>query len=46
MALSHRVGSTTELAYRRGTALARRAELMQAWADFLALKPKGLLTQM
>ncbi|MFH1795147.1 MAG: integrase arm-type DNA-binding domain-containing protein [Pseudomonadota bacterium] len=36
MALSHRVGDATELAYRRGTALARRAELMQAYADFLA----------
>jgi integrase len=35
MALSHRVGDSTELAYRRGTARARRAELMQAWADFI-----------
>lgn len=36
MALSHKVGDATELAYRRGTALARRAKLMQAYADFLA----------
>jgi integrase len=35
MALAHRVGDATELAYRRGTALERRRQLMQEWADFI-----------
>jgi len=35
-ALAHKVGDETERAYRRGTALERRRQLMQAWADFLA----------
>jgi integrase len=35
MALAHKVGDETELAYRRATALAKRRELMNAWADFL-----------
>ena len=34
MALAHRVGDATEQAYRRGSALQKRARLMQAWADF------------
>jgi integrase len=37
-ALAHAVGNATEAAYRRGDALAKRAELMQAWADFVAPK--------
>jgi integrase len=34
-ALSHAVGSEVERAYRRGDALDKRRELMQAWAQFL-----------
>jgi integrase len=33
-ALAHKVGDETELAYRRGDALEKRRQLMQAWADF------------
>jgi integrase len=35
-ALAHAVGDETERAYRRGDALAKRRELMEAWAAFLA----------
>lgn len=35
-ALAHQVGSKVELAYRRGTALAKRRELMEAWSAFVA----------
>ena len=34
-ALAHTVGDETERAYRRGDALAKRRELMDAWADYL-----------
>ena len=34
MALAHTVGSATERAYRRGRALEKRRELMDAWASF------------
>lgn len=34
-ALAHVVGDQTERAYRRGDALKRRRELMEAWAGFL-----------
>jgi len=34
VALGHVVGDKVEKAYRRGDALARRRELMQAWADY------------
>jgi integrase len=34
IALAHVVGDETERAYRRGDALERRRELMQAWADY------------
>lgn len=34
MALAHAVEDETEAAYRRGTALAKRRELMEAWATF------------
>jgi integrase len=33
--LAHAVGNAVEQAYRRGTALAKRRELMQAWANYL-----------
>ncbi len=35
-ALAHVVGDTTERAYRRGDALEKRRQLMQAWAGFLS----------
>lgn len=34
MCLAHTVGDATERAYRRGDGLARRRELMVAWAEF------------
>jgi integrase len=34
-ALAHRVGDATERAYRRGDALEKRRQLMDAWADYL-----------
>lgn len=34
-ALAHKVGDATEQAYRRSSALEKRRELMQLWADFL-----------
>ena len=33
-ALAHRVGDTTEAAYRRSDALEKRRKLMQAWASY------------
>ncbi|MDQ3039481.1 MAG: integrase arm-type DNA-binding domain-containing protein [Pseudomonadota bacterium] len=36
MALAHTISNKTEAAYRRGNLLAKRRELMQAWADELA----------
>ena len=33
-ALAHKVGNATELAYRRGTAVEKRRELMDAWDRF------------
>jgi integrase len=35
-ALAHAVGNATEEAYRRGTALEKRRELMNAWASYCA----------
>jgi integrase len=40
-ALAHAVGDETERAYRRGDALQKRRELMDAWAAFLAGEPTG-----
>jgi integrase len=37
-ALAHMIGSEVERAYRRGHALEKRRELMEAWAGFLAGK--------
>jgi len=34
-ALAHAVGDETELAYRRGDAIEKRRQLMEAWSDFL-----------
>lgn len=35
-ALAHQVGSEVERAYRRGDAIEKRRQLMQAWADYCA----------
>ncbi len=40
-ALAHKVGDATERAYRRASALEKRRELMQLWADYLDKKAKG-----
>jgi integrase len=40
MALGHKVGSKVERAYLRGSALEKRAALMQSWANYLA-KPRA-----
>lgn len=37
-ALAHVKGDRAEAAYRRGTALEKRRELMKAWAEYLAAK--------
>lgn len=42
-ALAHAVKNQVEAAYRRGDLLAKRVDLMQAWADYLA--PPDLFTQ-
>ncbi|MEQ6916654.1 tyrosine-type recombinase/integrase [Halomonas aquatica] len=39
MALAHTIKNHAEAAYRRGDLLAKRAKLMQQWADFLAIAP-------
>ena len=39
MALAHKVGDSTELAYRRSDALAKRRELMNLWAAHLSPPP-------
>ena len=38
-ALAHVIGSAAERSYRRGDALERRRELMEAWAQYCASKP-------
>jgi hypothetical protein len=38
-ALAHAVGDATERAYRRGDALQKRRELMNAWAAFISEEP-------
>ena len=35
MALAHKVGDEVEQAYRRGTALKKRRELMEAWGRYV-----------
>lgn len=39
MALAHTIKNHTEAAYLRGDLLAKRAKLMQQWADFLTTAP-------
>ncbi|WP_311735632.1 tyrosine-type recombinase/integrase [Croceicoccus naphthovorans] len=41
MALAHLVGNSVERAYRRGTALAKRRELMDAWSAYVVGGPIG-----
>jgi integrase len=36
MALSHAVGSAVERAYQRGELLAKRRQLMEAWAAYIS----------
>jgi integrase len=40
-ALAHAVGDATERAYRRSSALAKRAKLMEAWSNFLDAPAKA-----
>jgi predicted DNA-binding transcriptional regulator len=35
MALAHKVGDAVEQAYRRGTALKKRRQLMEGWAGYI-----------
>lgn len=44
-ALSHTVGDATERAYRRGDALAKRRDLMAAWATYCATPPTANVLQ-
>jgi len=43
-ALAHTIGNKAERAYRRGTAINRRRELMEAWATYLASPPASVAT--
>ena len=36
LCLGHKAGDATELAYRRGDALAKRRELMDLWSEYCA----------
>ncbi len=40
-ALAHTIQNKAERAYRRGTAVERRRELMESWAEYLAAKTSG-----
>ncbi len=40
-ALSHVIGDKAEQAYRRGDALEKRRELMEAWASFCSISDRG-----
>ncbi|QYE35247.1 integrase arm-type DNA-binding domain-containing protein [Polymorphobacter sp. PAMC 29334] len=41
-ALAHTIQNQAERAYRRGTAVERRRELMEAWAEFITPRPVHL----
>jgi integrase len=43
-ALAHTIGDQTERAYRRGTALEKRRELMDAWANYCELRPANVVS--
>ena len=40
-ALAHGIGDKAEAAYRRGTALEKRRELMESWAGYCAMPNDG-----
>ncbi|MEQ7874233.1 integrase arm-type DNA-binding domain-containing protein [Sphingomonas sp. ASV193] len=40
-ALAHQVGNAAERAYRRGSALAKRRQLMEDWSDFIVKSAEG-----
>jgi integrase len=47
MALGHKVGDGVEQCYRRGTAVEKRRQMMQAWAKFIEtpwVEPEGNVT--
>lgn len=44
-ALAHTIGNKAERAYRRGTAIARRRELMEAWAEYLSGKTASAVVE-
>ena len=41
LALNHKIGDAAELAYRRGSAVEKRRELMDSWAAYCEPKPEG-----
>jgi integrase len=43
-ALAHTAGDATERAYRRGDALEKRRELMEAWASYCGPKPGNVVS--
>lgn len=43
-ALAHVLGDKTEAAYQRGDMLEKRAELMQAWADYSEQKQENIIS--
>ena len=45
-ALAHRIGDAVEQAYRRGDALERRREMMEAWAAFCDARSADKVVQM
>jgi integrase len=45
LALSHRAGDAVELAYRRSDALAKRRQLMNAWAAFCEGQEKAAISK-
>jgi len=42
-ALAHTIGDQTEASYRRGHALEKRRELMDAWCNYCAAKPANVI---
>jgi integrase len=42
-ALAHTIGNATERAYRRGSALEKRRELMDAWANYCEPKADNVI---
>jgi integrase len=45
-ALAHRTGDATESAYRRGSALQKRRELMERWSDFCMSDPAAKVIEL